>query len=369
MIRRTMVVVSGLAIALPLICLTKGADSMEQSAATLTQVAYFPDQEATGIAVSASGRIFLSLPRLAVDVPISVGEVMDGKIHAYPDEAWNGYRLANSVGNDAARQFVCAQSVVMDHHDNLWVVDPAAPGGQAFVPGGVKLVKIDVATNRVARTYLLDAATTPSGSSINDVRFSPDDSFAYLSDVGGMGAIVVVDLRDGRSWRVLEGDISTRFDPTVTVRRDGKPVVLRNGQPLQLNIDGITISADGRTFYWQALTGKTVYSVPTEVLQDEQRSKAASATAVATTHAADGLWIDGAGRFYVTNPGDNAVEVADSVGAPLRTLVKDSRMRWPDGLAEDKAGNIYVVASFLGDSPLFNASVTVTPSAIFKISR
>ncbi len=335
--------------------------------ATLTRIAYFPDQEATGVAVSKTGRIFVSLPRLTVDVPVSVGEVIGNKIVPFPDKAWNAFRNANGTANDPKTQFVSAQAVVMDHHDHLWVVDPAAPGGKDFITGGVKLVKIDLKTNRVARVYLFEKTSTPKGSAINDVRFSPDDDFAYLSDVGGHGSLIVMDLRSGHSWRVLDGDPSTHYYSTVIVSRDGKPVVGRDGQTLKLNVDVITISADGSTFYWQALTGKTIYGIPTKILRDEQRSKTAQPVIAAHTHASDGLWTDTKGHFYVTNPGNNSVEVADHVGAPLRVLVQDKDMRWPDSIAQDADGNLYVVASFLGDSPFFNPGATTTPSAIFKI--
>jgi sugar lactone lactonase YvrE len=341
----------------------KNSDSVH-----LTRIAYFPDQEATGVAVSKTGRVFVSLPRLTVDVPISVGEVIDNKIIPFPDKAWNAYRNSSSRTNDPKVQFVSAQAVVMDHHDHLWVVDPAAPGGGNFIPGGVKLVKIDLKANRVIKVYPFEKAATPKGSAINDVRFSPNDDFAYLSDVGGHGSLIVMNLLTGHSWRVLDGDPSTHYDSTVVVSRDGKPVVGHDGQTLKLNVDGITISADGRTFYWQALTGKTVYSIPTSVLRDEQKSKTARPKVAAITHAADGLWTDPAGRFYVTNPGNNSVEVADWVGAPLRVLVQDKDMRWPDSVAQDADGNLYIVASFLGDSPWFNPGATTTPSAIFKIS-
>jgi len=347
----------------------KNAPAFPQGPVKIERIAYFENQQITGVAVSHGGRIFVSLPRLTVDVPVTMGEVVDGKIVGYPDAAWNGYRNDGGARNDVKSQFVSAQAVVMDHRDNLWVVDAAAPNRTGPVQGGVKLVRVDLKTNRVAQVVHLDGATTPPLSSINDVVFSPDDRFAYLSDVGERGgAIVVVNLETGKSWRVLDGHPSTQYDPSVDLTMDGKPLRGRDGKSLKLNIDGIAISADGATFYWQALTGKTVYSLPTAVLQDPAQAAKAQPVAVATTHAADGLWIDAAGRFFVTNPGENTIEVADHVGAPLRVLVKNDQMRWPDSLAQDASGALYVSASFIGDSPWFKPGVKTTPSAIFRIS-
>ncbi|WP_313549818.1 L-dopachrome tautomerase-related protein [Pseudomonas sp.] len=340
-----------------------------QGQVNIEELAYFPDQQITGVAVSRSGRIFVSLPRLTVDVPVTLGEVIDGKIQPYPNKDWNGYRSLKPEQNKPASQFVSAQAVVMDHHDNLWVVDPATPHRKGPIENGVKLVKIDVNSNKVIQTLPFDSTVTPPGSSLNDVRFSPDDHYAYLSDVGtSTGAIVVMDLYTGKSWRVLEGDPSVQAEEGVHLTKDNEILLGRDGKEIKLNIDGIEISPDGDTFYWQALTGKTVYSLPTHILQDPLKAAAAKPSKAMTTHAADGLWIDAAGRFFVTNPADNSIEVAEEVGAPLKQLLKDERMRWPDSFAQDTKGDLYISASFIGDSPWFNPKATTTPSAIFKIT-
>lgn len=333
----------------------------------LERVAYFPHQQITGVAVTHDDRIFVSLPRLSQDVPVTLGEVKGDKILPYPDKKWNGFRNSTPELNDPERQFVSAQAVVMDHHGMLWALDAAAPNRTGPVVAGVKLVQIDPKSNSVKRIFRFDPEVTQPGSSLNDVRFSPDDRFAYLTNVGKTGGLVVASLETGESWNVLLGDRSTQSEG-VQLTKDGKPLVTPEGKKLELNADGIAISPDGKTLYWQALTGKTLYSLPTSVLQNKERAKRAKPQVAAHTHAADGLWIDRAGRFYVSSPGESAVEVAEHVGAPLNLLVKSDAMRWPDSFAQDKKGNLYISASFIGDSPWFNPAAKETPSAIFKIS-
>ncbi|WAH60961.1 major royal jelly family protein [Pseudomonas silvicola] len=349
----------------------KSAPAFGSGPVKIEQVAFFPDQQSTGVAVSRTGRLFVSLPRLSLDNPISLGEVIDGKIRPYPDLAWNAYRSANGDRNKPAEQFVTAQAIVTDHQDNLWVLDPATPKRSGPIKGAVKLVKIDLARDEVVKVFYFDDIAVPEGASLNDVRFSPDDHFAYLSDVanpGHAGAIVVMDLHTGKAWRALDGDPSTQTSPDLYLMGDGKKLLGPDGKGLQLNIDGIEISPDGSTFYWQALTGDTVYSVPTADLDDPARALKAKATPVAKTHPADGLWIDRAGRFFVSNPSEDSVEVADHVGAPLTLLVKDKRMRWPDSFAQGADGALYVSASFIGDSPWFHPEAKTTPSAVFRIT-
>ena len=348
------------------LALLLAAPAAAQPAGSLTEVATFPTQQITGVSVSRAGRVFVNLPRWTVDVPVSVGEVKDGRITPFPDAAWNGYRNTSRT-NQPGSQFVCVQSVVVDHGDNLWVLDPASPGQEGPVKGGPKLVRIDLKTNKVTRILAFDEKSAPPGSYLNDVRFSPDDAFAYMTDSGVKGALVVADLRSGRSWRVLDGDPSTQVDRSVTVTADGAPLRRPDGRQPQFAADGIALSPDGGTLYWQALTGETLYSVSTAALRDPSGAAAVRATAVAKTHVTDGLWMDREGRLYLTNPGASSIEVAERPGAPLRTLAQDARLRWPDTFSQGPDGAIYVTASHIQDSPWFKPQATTTPSAIFKV--
>ena len=67
--------------------------------------------------------------------------------------------------------FVCVQSVVADGHGNLWVLDPAAPGNEKVIAGGPKLVRIELASNKVAQIIRFGEDVALQGSYLNDVRF------------------------------------------------------------------------------------------------------------------------------------------------------------------------------------------------------
>src|SRR3954463_10632295 len=55
----------------------------------LEEAASFSHQ-ATGVACSPDGRVFVNFPRWTEDAPVSVAEVMkDGTLRPYPDEEWN----------------------------------------------------------------------------------------------------------------------------------------------------------------------------------------------------------------------------------------------------------------------------------------
>jgi len=325
----------------------------QRTGTPLSQVAQF-DHQATGVAVTADGRRFVNFPRWTDDAPISVAEVMkDGSLRPYPDANWNAWR--NAKANDLAveNHFVCVQSIVPDGKGNLWVVDPGAPGNEKILPGAPKLVKIDLKTNRVTKIIPVPSDVALQGTYLNDIRFSPDGRMGYITDSGTRGAIIVVDLESGESWRALDGHISTQVDKTVTVALDGQPLRRPDGRQPMFAADGIAISKDGGTLYYQALTGKTLYSIDTRLLAhdvaDAQRQS--SVKTVAQSQVADGLWMSKAGVLYVTSPTDYSIKRLR--GASLETVLTDPRLRWPDTFAEGPDGRMYVTASHIQDTSWF----------------
>ncbi|MCK2054585.1 major royal jelly family protein [Methylobacterium sp. 37f] len=335
-------------------------------AATLTKVASF-EHQVTGVTVSKDGRIFVNFPRWTEDTEVSVAELKDGKLVPFPDAAWNSWRNAKKDEVTAKDHWVCVQSVVAGPNGNLWVLDPAAPAMAALVPGGAKLVEIDLKTNQPARTIAFDDSVAPQGSYLNDVRFSPDGKTAYLTDSGARGALVVVDLDSGRAHRVLDGDPATQPDPSVTVTYDGKPLRRPDGRGVEFAADGIALSPDGKTLYWQAIKGKTLYSLPTETLAGSittalmpaalaDKSVAGRIEPVGENGPADGLIIARTdGRMYVTSPQDDSIKVRDlsGKGNSLSTVVQDKRLRWPDTFAEGPDGTLYVTTSHIQDSAFY----------------
>jgi len=317
----------------------------------LQQVAGF-DGQVTGVAVSRDGRIFVNFPRWEKDVPISVAEVMkDGRLRPYPDAQWNAW--SNLKPLSVQDHFVCVQSVTVDAQGFLWVVDPAAPGNEFVKPGGVKLVKIDLSADHVVQVILFDEMVAPQGSYMNDVRVSPDGKYAYLTDSGQKGALIVVDIVAGTARRVLDGDPRTQPEPGVVPMVDGHELRRPDHRIPAFAADGIALDAQGEWLYWQALVGRTLYRVRTSALLDAGADAGAGMERVATTHVADGLWMDGQGYLFITDPAANGVQMRAPDGT-TRMVAQDARLRWPDSLAEGADGSIYVTASHIQDMAQFH---------------
>jgi len=357
------------------------AAAQDPGTGKLTRVASF-DHQVTGITVSRDGRMFVNFPRWSEDAPVSVAELKDGKPVPFPDEAWNSWRNAKADVVDPKTHFVCVQSVVADGQDRLWVVDAAAPAMAHVIKDGPKLVGIDLKTNQVVKTIPFDTSTVLQASYINDVRISPDGKTAYLTDSGAEGALIVVDLDSGSAKRVLSGHAATMPDKSVTVQYDGKPLRRPDGRGVEFSADGIALSPDGKTLYWQAIKGKTLYSLPTDALTGwatasfvpemlSDRTLESKIVTVGENGPADGLLIARKdGRMYVTSPQDNAVKVRDlsGKGNGLTTLVQDQQLRWPDTFSEGPDGTIYVTTSHIQDSADYKPGAPISlPTELWAI--
>jgi sugar lactone lactonase YvrE len=329
--------------------------SLGQEQPALKKVATF-EHQVTGVTVGRDDRVFVNFPRWTEDSAVSVAEVMkDGSLKPFPDEAWNSWR--NVLKNKVTPQdhWVCVQSVVADYDGNLWVLDPASPAIAGVVPGGAKLVKIDLGTNKVTQTIAFDEKVAPPYSYLKDVRFSPDNQTAYITDSGLKGALVVVDLKSGAARRLLEGHSSTMPEKDVIVHTDGKELRRPDGRTAEFASDGIELSKDGKYLYWQALTGTTLYRIPTDVLRDANESNETLTTKierVGENGVSDGLWIDRAGRMYISALEEESIKIRK--GDKVETLIRDKRLRWPDTFGESSDGMIYVTASRIQDSAQYN---------------
>jgi sugar lactone lactonase YvrE len=347
------------------------------AALQLQQAAQF-EHQVTGVTVSERGRIFVNFPRWTEDSPVSVAEVMpDGSLRPYPDEQWNAWRNVRRDEVDPSNHWVCVQSVVADGRGSVWVVDPAAPALDGVVPGGPKLVRIDLATDRVARVIQFGQDVAIPGSYLNDVRFSRDGNYAYLTDSGQRGALVVVDLASGNARRVLDGHPSTQPEKGVVVSTDGKPLRYPDGRPVLFAADSIALSSDDAWLYWKPLTGNTLYRIPTAALTGAGlagRDVSSQVQPYGSVGPTDGFWIArGTDILFVTSMQDNAIKARNLAQGPagsLRTVLQDPRLRWPDTFSQGPDGSLYVTTSHIQDSAFFNRDAPLAlPTQLWRLRR
>jgi sugar lactone lactonase YvrE len=148
---------------------------------------------------------------------------------------------------------------------------------------------------------------------------------------------------------------------------DGGPLRRPDGRQPMFASDGIALSNDDNTLYYQALTGRTLYAIATERLTPGASPEEVEGAVrkLGTTHVADGMWMSSRDMLFITSPCDNSVKRWD--GSSSEIAVQDDRLRWPDTLSEGPDGTIYVTASRIQDTYWFKPGAPASLSTgLFK---
>lgn len=335
----------------------------ERDAGNFELVTVFFGAMPTGVTVSQEERIFVCFPRSMDDRPaVTLAEVRNGISASYPNAGINRLNTARPT-----ETFISIQSVVVDPRNRLWVLDVGRVGMDPVIPGGAKLVGIDLNTNRIFKTIVFPPDVALPTSSVNDVRFDlrrGADGVAYITDSSDTGpnAIIVVDLATGDSFRRLNDHPSTKAEPEFLPFVEGRELrVRRPGQAPQFirtGADGIAITSDGARLVYCPLASRRLYSVSTDALLDRSLSDEQVAQTVESEPkpAADGLESDAQGRIYSTAYEENAV-VRRRPDGVYETLLFDPRVLWPDTLSLADNGYLYLLNNQLHRQPTYNFGV------------
>ncbi len=306
------------------------------------------DRVWNGVTTTDDGRVFVTFP--AADGPgLQLAEAMPGdRFVPYPDAVWN--EPASSPGPPS--RFVRVNAVRIGPDGRLWVVDAGAPGiGQPAVPGGARLIVIDLATDEVVHGYDLRAATHER-SYIDDVRFHGDvrdGGTAYLTDAGVPG-LIVLDLATGQARRVLDGHPSTA--DRRAMRADGKVLRGRDGTELRIHADQLEVSPDGRYLYFQPASGPLA-RIETRWLDDPSVPGDALGDRVEQwldTPTTGGTAMDAAGTIYLADVEQRRILTISPEGR-IDTLIADPRLVWADAMWIDSSGYLWIPAAQLNRTP------------------
>jgi sugar lactone lactonase YvrE len=319
----------------------------------LEEVAQVGRYQPIGVGISQKGRIFMTFPKKKNDknyaYDYGLVELVNGKRLPYPNALWNQWD-----STQAATRFVNVQAAVVDAEDNLWVLDPSNPDDQMPVIAGIKLLKINLTSNKVERIYRFEDLPRER-TGLNDVRIDTKRQLAYISDPV-LAAIVVLDLRTGKSRVVLQGHKSTVTEPGFVLRLDGKEVKDKSGKPFSSNVNGIALTHDFKYFYYRAINQTKLYRIAVEYLANPALTNAELASHVETvgeTGVSHGMLADAAGNIYLSDSPNYAIRRVTPAGR-FETLVHDPRLSWPDTFALGPDGYLYLTATQINRASKWN---------------
>ena len=285
----------------------------------------------TGIAVSKKGRIFVCFPRWSNHIPFSVAEIVDEKFLPFPNRSINNPKNIES--------FNSVQSVYIDSSNDLWILETNNPMFKGVKAPGPVLYQVDLETNKRKNTFMFPPSTYNMMSYFNDVRIDCKRKFAYITD-SGAGAIIVLNLQTGKSRRVLDSCPPVLAEVTRLETTSG------NWQN-SVAVDGLAISPNRDYIYFSALTGHTLYRIPTKVLRnfkstDNQIKQAVEK--VAHIPATDGMLMDPFGNLYMGGLETDSVNLLSNDCNAIRYF-SHPEIKWADSFARDGKGYIYFTTS------------------------
>ena len=290
------------------------------------------------IAVSETGRVFFTFhPEAGPEV--NVAELVGGAPVPYPDPEFQ------PTGSHALR-FQSALSLRVDRQGRLWVLDNANHG-----LGQPRILAFGLETGQLVHHHDFPSEIAGIGSHLNDFQVAPDGKLIYIADasiVAKTPALVVYDVERRRSRRLLEGHESVSAEPFVPVV-NGRRMVLFGVVAIRPGVDSIALDRRGEWLYFGAVTAQQLYRVRAEDLRDEGLSEVELGERVEAFGAktmSDGITTDLADGVYLSDPEHSAV-LRIGPDRELRTLIKDPRLRWPDGFSYGPDGWLYVTCSAL----------------------
>ncbi|KAK5451999.1 hypothetical protein LTS15_007722 [Exophiala xenobiotica] len=359
------------------------------------------DEWPTGIAVSASGRMFSNYPLGldATNTKYQVAELNSNSTETpYPSSQINSppggaidYTKYPPQAKGLSNYLIGVQSVVIDPDDRLWILDT----GRALTPngtlttsnyGGPKLVGVNLSNNTIFQTILFPPTVSYPDSYPNDVRFdlrpsvtASGQGIAYITDSSseGRNGIIIVDLGTGESWRHLESIPQVRPEPGFFVTVWGEPVYSNPGMGMPISrlafgADGITLSNDGETLYFSVVSGRHLYAVPTARLRDRSVTSElfaqASVMDLGQKGVSDGLESDSNGIVYGGSVETDSIFAFNPVNGTVQTYVRDTVIEWTDTFSTS-GQYLYFTENQLWRGPAQQGGVDrrVKPYALYRV--
>lgn len=303
---------------------------------TALETVYASPEPMGNVAVSASGRIFLTIhPESRAPGP-KVVEIRGGEVWPFPDAGFQD-------------EMVSPLGIFIDANNRLWVLDHGNHGMKR-----PQLLGFDLTADTLAYRHRFSRAEAPMGSYLNDLQVATGRNVAIITDLSALRqrpALLVHDLSLGRSRRLLEADSTTKAQPWIIQTEKGDLALPGAWASLRLGLDGIALDAREQWLYYGAVCHSSLYRVTLTDLLDEglpAPDLRERVERMGPKPLSDGLSIDKAGRVVITDIEHQGLMISN--GDEIKTLIRaPGKIRWADGCSFGPGSYLYFTDSALPD--------------------
>ncbi|HSD09478.1 MAG TPA: L-dopachrome tautomerase-related protein [Candidatus Binatia bacterium] len=312
------------------------------------------------LAVSKGGRIFFTFHPEASPA-IHVAELVGGKPVPYPDEAFQ-------KAEPPAPHFRTPLAVRIDRQDHLWVLDHGGYG----ITGQPRILAFDLKTNTLIDHYDFPSSIAGMLSMLNDFQVDPSGRHIYIADTslfGGHPAIIAYDVENRTSRRLLDRHSSV-MPKDYLMNAAGRDMTFFGLVTLKIGVDSIALDKQGKWLYYAPVSDSRMYRIAVHDLNDESLSSGALGEKVETwgrKTLSDGITMDLEDNVYISDMEHSAI-LQLRPDHNLVTLLKDERLRWPDGFSFGPDGWLYVSCSAL-HQVILRSSRAIHARAPYQIFR
>ena len=295
------------------------------------------DEPPGNIAVSSTGRIFITIHPLSRPQINKVVELIDGRPAPYPD------------AEAQQKMFQAVLGLAIDRQSRLWLLDDGMQGIKQ-----PRLLAFDLNDDQLVKQYDFPSQIAGFGSFLNDLQIDPAGQKIYIADTSTLAktpAIIIYDTVQNSARRVLENHPSVVEQNWIINARGDKMVLWWGLFVVKPAVDSIGLDRLGHWLYFSPMAHDSMFRVRTEDLNDRSLTPEELGDKVqkfGPKPLSDGLSMDLEDNIYITDVEHGAI-LKLGPDKKLETLIKDSRLRWPDGLSFGPGHWLYVSDSALQD--------------------
>ncbi|SOU87814.1 L-dopachrome tautomerase-related protein [Tenacibaculum dicentrarchi] len=294
------------------------------------------------VAINKNDRIFMTVHPLG-NPQVQLVEITGKKTYkVFPNK-----ELQNNTGKPNQNLFDTPLGLKIDEDNVLWVID------MGLNLGKTRLWAFDIATGKEVYKYEFSKKIAPKGSFIQDLAIDKKNGWVYLADIANPG-IIALNIKNKTVRRF--SDITVQAENIDMVI--DKKIINFGGKPARVAINPITLSFDKETLYYGAMNGTTWYKVSAKLFRDKATDKIISKAikVVGPKPISDGVATAKNGNHYMTNLQHGGIDVLTSTGE-LKPVVRNAKIDWPDNVALNNNGWIYIAVNQLYKTPAFTGGV------------
>lgn len=290
------------------------------------------------VAVNSEGRVFTTIHPLGNPNVQLVEITSKNRFEPFPNASYQ-----NNTGKPADDKLDTPLGIRIDENNVLWIIDIGLNLGKT------RLFGFDIATRKEVFRFDFPASIAPEGSFVQDLAVDAKNGWVYLADIANPG-ILALNMKTKEVRRYADQTVQAE---QVDMIIDGQ-LIYFGGAPASVAVNPITLSQDRNTLYYGAMSGTTWYTVPATLFRDGANDYTiAQAIKVAGPKpVSDGVATDAEGNHYFTNIQHHGIDILTKEGE-LKPIYRDQRISWPDNVALDQQGYLYLTANQLHKTPAF----------------